>query len=62
MLYLLALVGLVALTALFWRAFGPEHTRAGGRRVLGPDDDPDFLRHLDSGAADRRQSGDDTGA
>lgn len=68
MLYLFALVALVAITALCWRAFGPERasqiprSRRSGRRVLGPDDDPEFLRRLDRGAPDGRQSGDDPGA
>lgn len=50
MLYLIAIVGLVAMTALFWRAFGPVAVRSGAPRVLGPDDDPEFLSRLDSSA------------
>lgn len=53
MLYLLAIVGLVALTTLFWRAFGPETTTTAARRVRGPDDDPEFLRRLDPGTSGR---------
>jgi hypothetical protein len=56
-LYLFAIVGVVALTTVFWRAFGPESTGATGTRVLGPDDDPEFLRRLDSGASGRPHSG-----
>jgi hypothetical protein len=61
-IYLLALIGLVTLGVLFWRAFGPDVTKQPARRTLGPDDDPDFLRRIDPGAA-RGQSGesDDTG-
>lgn len=43
--YLLAAVGAVGVTALLWKAFGPQR-RAGGRPALAPDDDPDFLRNL----------------
>ena len=42
MIYLLALIGLVTLAVLFWKAFGPTPTtaaRGGGRggRAVGPD-------------------------
>lgn len=50
MLYLLALIGLVALAVLAWRAFGPEAGSAPPPRTLGPDDDPDFLRRIDPGS------------
>jgi hypothetical protein len=30
---------------LCWKAFGPQQ-RTSTRRVLGPDDDPDFLRRM----------------
>ena len=39
MIYLLALIGLVAVIVLFWKAFGPT-TQAPAGRVVGPDDDP----------------------
>ncbi|MGQ0778931.1 MAG: hypothetical protein ACT4NY_31725 [Pseudonocardiales bacterium] len=45
MQYLLAAVGAVGMTALLWKAFGPQR-RVGGKPVLAPDDDPDFLRQL----------------
>ena len=63
MIYLLALIGLVTLGVLFWRAFGPDAAPPPpARRAVGPDDDPEFLRRIDPGAA-RGQSGDsdDTG-
>ncbi|MEU2255468.1 hypothetical protein [Nocardia xishanensis] len=49
MTYLLALIAVVAVAVLCWKAFGPVN--AGDRtprspqrkRVLGPDDDPEFL-------------------
>ncbi|MFY2789896.1 hypothetical protein [Rhodococcus sp. KRD162] len=42
MIYLLALIGLVAVVVLFWKAFGPG-TGAEPPRTVGPDDDPEFL-------------------
>lgn len=42
MIYLLALIGVVAVTVLFWKAFGPG-TRTSPTRAVGPDDDPEFL-------------------
>lgn len=65
MIYLLALIGLVTLAVLFWKAFGPATTTAakggnGGRssRVVGPDDDPEFLWRVDR--ENRRRPGSDT--
>jgi hypothetical protein len=48
MVYLLAVIGAVAVVFLLWRAFGPDQVRVGSRakRGLGPDDDPEFLRKL----------------
>ena len=43
MIYLLALIGLVTVVVLFWKAFGPQMTTRSSTRVTGPDDDPDFL-------------------
>ena len=43
MSYLLALVVLIAVAVLCWKAFGPQRPTTGGRRVVGPDDDPEFL-------------------
>lgn len=51
MAYLLALIAVVAVAVLCWKAFGPEQTPRIGfgrgsdkhRRVIGPDDDPEFL-------------------
>lgn len=57
MIYLLALIGLVTLGVLLWRAFGPDTDTQPVRRTMGPDDDPEFLRRIDPGAA-RGQSGD----
>ncbi|WP_127784051.1 hypothetical protein [Rhodococcus sp. X156] len=61
MLYLAAIIVLVALTALCWKAFGPQQparpTRSRTTRVVGPDDDPDFLRRLDPGSNGRRGNG-----
>ena len=50
--YLLALIAVVVIAVLCWKAFGPERMsepapRAGrAKRVIGPDDDPDFLWRL----------------
>ncbi|MEU7142535.1 hypothetical protein ABZ942_24005 [Nocardia sp. NPDC046473] len=55
MTYLLALIAVVAVAVLCWKAFGPErtagpsatHSRSPQRkRVVGPDDDPEFLWRL----------------
>lgn len=46
MIYLLALIALVVVIVLLWKAFGPN-TGADTRRVSGPDDDPEFLWKMD---------------
>ncbi|MEU0501642.1 hypothetical protein [Nocardia sp. NPDC005998] len=54
MTYLLALIAVVAVAVLCWKAFGPEKsgpsapsTRSPQRkRIMGPDDDPEFLWRL----------------
>ena len=38
---LLALIALIVVAVLGWKAFGPK--RPGPGRVIGPDDDPDFI-------------------
>ena len=51
MTYLLALIAVVAVAMLCWKAFGPQRpnrigagrTASRRNRVIGPDDDPDFL-------------------
>ncbi|ANY22375.1 hypothetical protein [Gordonia terrae] len=59
MIYLFAVLGLLAIGFLMWRAFGPHSDESGDtpssglrrprpRGPLGPDDDPDFLRDLDN--------------
>ncbi|MDL9936084.1 hypothetical protein QSJ18_04970 [Gordonia sp. ABSL1-1] len=59
MTYLLAAIGVIAVTFLLWRAFGPQHDSSsaspsrnsrnrGPSGPVGPDDDPDFLRDLDN--------------
>lgn len=61
MLYLFAVIVLVALTVLVWRAFGPDSGSAAGPRSVGPDDDPEFLRRIDPGTrrSPEGDSGDD---
>ncbi|WP_084479141.1 hypothetical protein [Nocardia jejuensis] len=52
MTYLLALIAVVAVAMLCWKAFGPQRPAGTGpaptrrNRILGPDDDPDFLSRL----------------
>lgn len=46
MIYLLALVGLVTLAVLAWKAFGPAPQNHRHSSVRGPDDDPEFLWRL----------------
>ncbi|SDN15989.1 hypothetical protein [Allokutzneria albata] len=46
-LYMLAAIGAVTISALLWRAFGPEQTSKPRAVTLAPDDDPEFLRRLD---------------
>ncbi|MET7773826.1 hypothetical protein [Nocardia sp. NPDC005366] len=52
MTYLLALIAVVAVAVLCWKAFGPqgsaERPPVSSRRprIKGPDDDPDFLWRL----------------
>ncbi|GAA1334411.1 hypothetical protein J7S33_17780 [Saccharothrix algeriensis] len=46
MLYVLALIGALTIAVLLWRAFGPDRVDAPSRRVVAPDDDPEFLRKL----------------
>ena len=59
MTYLFAVLGLIAIGFLMWRAFGPQSDGGGNaspsagnrgraRGPVGPDDDPDFLRDLDN--------------
>ncbi|MEV0434381.1 MULTISPECIES: hypothetical protein [Nocardia] len=60
MTYLLALIAIVAIAVLCWKAFGPERPSpnpgpAARRPILGPDDDPEFLWRL------RKQPRDDSG-
>lgn len=48
MLYLLAAIGVVTITIGLWRLLAAGQVSAGTRRrVIGPDDDVDFLRRLD---------------
>ncbi|MFD4183062.1 hypothetical protein [Rhodococcus sp. NPDC058514] len=46
MIYLVTLIALVILAVLLWKAFGPDTSApptARSGRVLGPDDDPEFM-------------------
>jgi hypothetical protein len=54
-IYLLALIGLVAVIVLFWKAFGPTRQAPAGK-VIGPDDDPEFLWRMNR---DAKRSGKD---
>ncbi|MGN0041205.1 MULTISPECIES: hypothetical protein [unclassified Rhodococcus (in: high G+C Gram-positive bacteria)] len=57
MLYLLALIGAVTLAVLLWKAYGPNSGKPPAR-VVGPDDDPEFLWKVDREV--RRRPPDDT--
>ncbi|MBL1075667.1 hypothetical protein JK358_14825 [Nocardia sp. 2] len=52
MTYLLALIAVVAVAMLCWKAFGPQRPSGTGtapirqHRIIGPDDDPEFLRRI----------------
>lgn len=47
MTYVLALIAIVVIAVLCWKAFGPvgptSPTGPARKRVVGPDDDPEFL-------------------
>ena len=48
MVYLLAVIGAIAVLVLLWRAFVARPASvAPRRRGPAPDDDPEFLRDLD---------------
>lgn len=42
--YVMAAIGVAAVTALLWKALSPQ--RPAARSVRAPDDDPEFLRSL----------------
>ncbi|WP_072804458.1 hypothetical protein [Rhodococcoides yunnanense] len=60
MIYLLALIGLIAVIVLFWKAFGPT-TQAPAGKVVGPDDDPEFLWRMNRDSRRSGTDGQDTG-
>ncbi|UYP18131.1 hypothetical protein OED52_15895 [Rhodococcus sp. Z13] len=55
MLYLLALIGAVTLAVLLWKAYGPASRPP--TRVVGPDDDPEFLWKVEREVHRRRTEG-----
>lgn len=61
MIYLLALIGLVAVIVLFWKAFGPSTRPATTTHTVGPDDDPDFLWRMNRDVRRGRQGGTEAG-
>ena len=60
MIYLLALIGLVAVIVLRWKAFGPS-TQPEPPRTVGPDDDPEFLWKINRDARRGGKDGTDAG-
>ncbi|HJT04887.1 MAG TPA: hypothetical protein VJ757_14865 [Pseudonocardiaceae bacterium] len=44
--YLIAAIGVGGMIALLWKTLRPQHPPA--RSMLAPDDDPEFLRGLNS--------------
>ena len=62
MIYLVTLIALVILAVLLWKAFGPDTSAPPAERVLGPDDDPEFLWRMNRRAhASDREDGDQNG-
>ncbi|MFZ2178876.1 MAG: hypothetical protein WAW17_33555 [Rhodococcus sp. (in: high G+C Gram-positive bacteria)] len=59
MLYLLAFIGLVTVAVLLWKAFGPNPVPS--RRVLGPDDDPEFLWNVGKDTQKKQSDGTESG-
>ncbi|EOM77182.1 hypothetical protein DW322_19460 [Rhodococcus rhodnii] len=59
MIYVLALIGLVTVVVLLWKAFGPTSTTPA--RVQGPDDDPEFLWRMSREAERERRDDDPSG-
>lgn len=63
MIYVLALIGAVAIVALVWRTFDTQGRALTATRreksTVPPDDDPDFLRRL--GEQHREQDDDGDG-
>jgi hypothetical protein len=53
--YVMAAIGVTALTALLWKVLRPQ--RPTGRSVRAPDDDPEFLASLNR---NRQQPGDES--
>lgn len=58
----LLVILIIAAVVLLWKAFGPgagiwrrRRAAAAGRAPKGPDDDPDFLWHLEKRAYDERR-------
>lgn len=61
MTYLLALIALVTVAVLFWKGFGPDlSARRTPPRMIGPDDDPEFLWKIDRQT--RPRGGDESGS
>ncbi|CCQ15168.1 putative secreted protein [Rhodococcus sp. AW25M09] len=60
MIYLLALIGLVAVVVLFWKAFGPN-SGPEPTRTVGPDDDPEFLWRINREARRGGKDGTEAG-
>jgi hypothetical protein len=63
MVYLLAVIGAIAVAYLLWRAFGPDRVHVGSRakKGVGPDDDPEFLRKLAEQAKRQGEDGNPPG-
>lgn len=53
MMQLLAVIGLITVVVLMWKAFGPQSAERTNVGVRGPDDDPEFLWRLKRDAQKR---------
>lgn len=56
MMQLLAIIGLITVAVLLWKAFGPQTSGSTSAPVYGPDDDPEFLWRLKRDAQKRRET------
>ncbi|AOW94909.1 hypothetical protein BFN03_12555 [Rhodococcus sp. WMMA185] len=58
----MAFIGLVTVAVLLWKAFGPAANPMLSKRVVGPDDDPEFLWKVEREARRTRPEEPGTGS
>lgn len=63
MIYVLAAIGALTVAVLMWRAFGPDRAEGEGeqpqRKIVAPDDDPEFLRRISEQQRKNRNNGEE---